>query len=55
VSRRSQSLRPNSALMRPNETLKRTSAGFVEVVMVERLAGLGRIQHRCAGESSFAA
>lgn len=36
--------------LRPDETLKRTSATIVEVIVVERLARASGIHHRCAGE-----
>jgi hypothetical protein len=39
----------------PNETLKWTSAGIVEVIMVEWLARYADDQHVLAGESSLAA
>ena len=38
-----------------NETLKRTSAKAMEVIVVVRLARLSLIQHRFAGELSLAA
>ena len=41
--------------MLPNETLKRTSARTMEVIVVERLAIASRIRHRLAGERSLAA